>query len=257
MTGSPLSSLAALYRVGYLDLEQKDPLFWERFESFEPDSKALPRLYRVEEFPKLDEPGLAHLEDFIRLKRLDLVFIDTLIRVRPSSRGKNATEADAELLAPVTKLAHKLNCHICVLAHTGKRREIETPLDMIAATSALAAAVDDVLVISMAKDNEKTHRYLHITGRHLSQPGSYLIERTDFGFRLLGEASEVLEGALQKQVLAYLRSSGARLTATELGKSLELKRLAVQKVLSKLAQRGLAAPCGSGKWATDHALRRK
>jgi hypothetical protein len=236
-------------RVGYLDLEQADPLFLERLNQFEPDKLALKRLYRVDAFPKFDAQGIEHLERLIKDKKLDLVIVDTLARVRPPSRGKGASEADAELLDPVTKVAHRTGCHVLIVAHNGKRKDHDNPIEMLAATSALAGAVDDVMILSKPQGGEtELRRNLFITGRHIREPGTYLIDRTQDGFDFIGEASDVIQGELQRKVLAFLRSERAPNTPTNIGKAVGTNRIGAQKAIGKLVARNLIVSCGDGKY---------
>jgi hypothetical protein len=245
-------------RVGLIDLEQADPLFVERLDQFSPDRSTLARLIRVNDFPKLDAQGIEALEELIEKQRLNLVIIDTLARVRPATRGKSATEADAELLDPVTKLAHRSGCHIQIVTHTGKRKDHDNPLDMLAATSALAGAVDDVFVIYRPQDAEnELRRNLFITGRHIREPGTYAIERTSGGFDLLGEAMEVIHGQLQKKVLAFMRGERRPLSPLNIARGIGEQRIAVQKVIAKLCDKHLATPAGNGLYELpEDAVRR-
>lgn len=139
-------------RVGYLDLEQADPLYLERLAQFHPNPKALKRLLRINAFPKFDSAGIEQLGNLIVDHRLDAVFVDTLARVRNvGGPSRSATDVDAELLDPATKLAHRTGCHIMIGAHCGKRKDYDNPIDMLASTSALAAAADDCFIIFKPK----------------------------------------------------------------------------------------------------------
>jgi hypothetical protein len=246
-------------RVGYLDLEQADPLFIERLSQFEPDTSALKRLFRVNAFPKFDAEGVTKLDQLIVDKRLDAVFVDTVARVRPAERGRSASVVDAELLDPVTKISHRRRCHIMIGAHNGKRKDHDNPADMIAATSALSGAVDDLLIIFKPPLAEhELRRNLFVTGRHVRTPGTYVIDRTSNGFNFLGDAADVLEGALQKDVLAVLRGRNMPATPSEIAKALGKQRMPIQKVLPKLIDRRLIMAAGDGKYESlDSAIKRR
>lgn len=246
-------------RVGYLDLEQADPLFMERLKQFNPKEKALKRLFRINAFPKFDADGISELERLIVKKRLDVCFVDTIARVRAPERGRSASAQDAELLDPVTKIAHNTNCHVCVLAHNGKRKDFDNPADMIAATAALSGAVDDLMVIFKPdRADRELQRNLFLSGRHIRAPGVYVIDRTDSGFEFLGEASDVIEGEVQKNVLAALNGAKNPMTPTEIGKLIGRDRIAVQKVLPKLLERRIVFTEGSGRYENmDTAIKNR
>jgi RecA-family ATPase/biotin operon repressor len=236
------------FRVGYIDLEQSDGVFYMRLKEFEPNAAAVKRLFRLTppKF-KLDEQGLDELEQFIQRYQLDLLIIDTLARVRTHQRGMSASQIDADLLEPITKLAHETGCHILIITHTGKRKDYENPLDMIGSTSQLAAAVDDVLVLYKPENaDSELRRHLFVAGRHITAAGTYVIERTRSGFTLMGEASEILQGEAQKQVLAALRSQLTAATPQQIAAMLGKSRSAVHKVLSKLVDQKLVITNGKG-----------
>ena len=245
-------------RVGYLDLEQADPLFKERLEQFDPDK--VRGLYRINKFPVFDADGVATLERMIVDKRLELVVVDTVARIRdPNSRG-NASEIDAALLDPITKMAHSTGCHIQLVAQNGKRKDKDNPLEMLAATNQLAAAVDDVLILFKPENAEhELRRNLFVTGRHIRSPGTYLIDRTDTDFQFLGEAATALQGQLQKDVLAVLRGMHGMqgpLSPSDIGGVLGKQRIAVQKVLAKLVDRQLVATAGGKYSSLENAIKR-
>jgi hypothetical protein len=120
---------------------------------------------------------------------------------------------------------------------------------MLAATSALAGAVDDVMILSKPQGGEtELRRNLFVTGRHIREPGTYLIDRTQDGFDFVGEASEVIQGELQKKVLAFLRSERVPSTPTVIGKAVGTDRIGAQKAIGKLVTRSLIVSCGDGKY---------
>jgi hypothetical protein len=142
-------------------------------------------------------------------------------------------------------------------AHCGKRKDYDNPIDMLAATSALAGAADDCMILFKPPEAEhELRRTLFVSGRHMRRPGSYMLDRTDTGFDFLGDVVRVLEGALQKEVLAVLRSSKAPATPTVIGHTLNKPRMSVQKVLLKLVKRGLVISSGNGQYtAIDNAIK--
>jgi hypothetical protein len=229
-------------RVGYIDIEQSKALFVATLNRFRPDPDARGSFQRfpMEKF-KLDARGLEELENLIKRERLELLVIDSVIRIRPTASKGSVTQQDAELLDPVTKMAHRTMCHIMLLAHTGKRKDFDNPLDMIGSTSQLAAAVDDVFIIYKPKnESNKYLRHLFVTGRHIPDFGTYVIESQTDGFAFYGEETDVVEGGSQKEVIAVLRDQFAGSgTPAQLAKALAKSPNAIVKLLIKLKDRGL------------------
>ena len=137
--------------------------------------------------------GLAELERLILGERLDTVIIDSWTRAMPAMRpGAGVFMGEAEIMQRLTNLAHRLGCLIIVIAHGGKRDAADDPMQMIAATNALPASVDDVLVLFKDGDdvNGTVRRKLFVSGRNIAKPGTYILERheTQAAFVLRREA---------------------------------------------------------------------
>ncbi|MCU0760820.1 MAG: AAA family ATPase, partial [Steroidobacteraceae bacterium] len=165
-------------KAAYLDLEQDVALFTKRFTSF--GVTKAPRLSRVGQFPVLDEAGRDELRRFIKRHGINLLVIDTMVRVRPPpTRGVSVFDSEAQFLHPLTQMAHEMRVHIMIIAHAGKRKDMDDPLLMIAGTQGLAASVDDVFVLFNKGDDEGgvTRRRLFVTGRHIERPGTYVLQR--------------------------------------------------------------------------------
>jgi hypothetical protein len=227
-------------RAALLDLEQTDALFHERLKLFGAKEEDTTNLLRFPKWAKLDAEGIQQLENLIADEKLQLVVIDTLARAKAApARGRSATDQDAEVMDPITKLAHRTGCHILTLTHTGKRKDFDNPLDMIAATTALAGAVDDVFILYKHPDDDdeqRIRRRFFATGRHISEPGTYVLDKLGQEFVLTGTDYDTISGERQKDVMKILSTSERAMTGKDIADRLGKSRSNIAHALGKLVE---------------------
>jgi putative DNA primase/helicase len=243
------------YRIAIIDYEQSEGKAAELFARF--GVKSMPGLLRLDAFPKLDEAGIDELGNLIVAEKLDLVIIDSLTRMAPTPpRGKSVFAAEADLMQGVTNLSHETDAHIMTIAHQGKRDAADDPMLAIAGTNALAASVDDVAVLFKEGDDTSgtIQRKLFVTGRNVSQPGTYVLEMPlgAAGFTLKGSEEAFVRGEMRQRIMGLL-GGGATMTPTDLAKSLNRNRGQVHHALASLVDDKFIVAVGKGGYATRTA----
>ena len=136
---------------------------------------------------RLDEGGFEDLEDWISEHQPSLIILDTLARMKPTSKGKNEYEADYAALLPLQELAGKHGISIIVIHHLRKMTG-DDPLDMVSGTTGLTGAVDNVLVLDRKSDGVTLYgrgREMETSIWHSNSTmgfGEFLVTLTPLGF---------------------------------------------------------------------------
>jgi len=248
-------NISKKHRIAIIDYEQSEGKAAELFARFA--VKSMPGLLRLDAFPKLDEAGIDALGNLIVAEKLDLVIIDSLTRMAPMpARGKSVFAAEADLMQGVTNLSHETDTHIMTIAHQGKRDAADDPMLAIAGTNALAASVDDIAVLFKEGDDTSgaIQRKLFVTGRNVSQPGTYMLEMAQgaAGFVLKGSEEAYVRGEMRQRIMGLL-GGGATMSPNDLAKSLNRNRGQVHHALASLVDDKFVVATGKGGYATRTA----
>lgn len=127
------------------------------------------------QWPRLDEGGLAQLETYLQTHRQTrLVIIDTWTKVAPgtAARARTQYEGDYAALAPLKQIADR--AHICILViHHLRKAPGQDVLDEITGSTGLTGAVDGLLVLKRAREQEQGT--LFVTGRDIQEQSLSLL----------------------------------------------------------------------------------
>jgi hypothetical protein len=243
------------YRVAIIDYEQSDAIAHGLIARF--GVKKVRGMKRLgNKFPKMDEAGVAALRRLIVGEKLDLVIMDSLVRMMPGQdKPTSVFQHEGKVMQRLTELAHETGCHIMVIAHAGKRDAADDPMQMIAGTNALPASVDDVLVLFKDQDSDDTGgakaRKLFVNGRHIAKSGTYVLEKLDQQpcFVLKGEEAVFVRGATCKKLMELLGGAEDALTVSDLAQLLSRNRGTIHKALGGLIKDRLVVKL-KGKYTT-------
>ena len=100
------------------------------------------------EFPILDEHGLKELEERITDGGFNVVFIDTMQKIRPESRtGGTAYEKDKRFGDSLEAVAERTKTAIFAIHHTNRRTDWVTPFHAISGSEGLIAACNSGIML--------------------------------------------------------------------------------------------------------------
>lgn len=244
--------------VLYMDLEQSDSLAYQSVARLRLAGDWPTNFWRINQVPVLDEAGLETLERLIDRLRMDLVIIDTWLRVDPSDlmEGRNVFAKQGAAVQRVTEMAHRKNLHISMLVHAGKRSDPGDPSLQVAGTSAMTASVDDIIVVSYAgspQDEEDggdaaSRRIITTMGRNYSTSGSrFVVERREGRLEMLGDEHQVTRNLNQQAILDAL-ADGGEMTTAEIADQIGRPRPGTSRSLYQLERSGRVERLGRRGW---------
>jgi hypothetical protein len=175
-----------------------------------------------------------------------LIVIDILEKVRPPrTKGGSVYADDYAAVAPLQKLAQDRGIAVVIVHHTNKAKADDfrnTP----SGSESLLGGVDTLW--SLKRIAGETAAMLQITGREVLEHAAIPLQFKDgFWSAMFGQDGVVLNPAHQA-IITTLRTAGYPMTPTQLATVLEVKLSTMKVHLLRLAERGLVAKAGDGKY---------
>ena len=191
-----------------------------------------PRLNFAQEWPKLDNGGIAKLEEWLTAHPMArLVVIDVWKRVR-QARRKNGDpySEDYEHLVELKTLADRFDVTVLVIHHT-RKAEAADVLDEVNATTGASGACDSILVLHRSRTAADAE--IWITGRDLEEGRKAL--RFDKGsWALLGDSSEVARSSQRQDILRAVNAVNGGLTPVDVAEVLQKDRKTIKALMWKM-----------------------
>ena len=165
----------------------------------------------------------------------EVVFIDTLQRIRPPSKpGAGMYESDSNFLSEIQTLALEFDAMVMCLHHVRKATS-KDPFEMVSGSNGLMGVADCTIVIDSPRGS--TERTMHIIGRDVDEMS--LAMTFDNGrWDMLGDASQVRIGKERQQILDTLKAASEPMTPKQVADILGKSRSNVNKLLLKLQTEG-------------------
>ncbi|ABB16095.1 DNA repair protein RadA domain protein [Carboxydothermus hydrogenoformans Z-2901] len=188
-------------------------------------------------WPKLNEKGLTLLEETIKQAGIQVVIIDTLAKVKPSSKSKVVSlyDNDYEMLGSLKELADRLGITVVIVHHL-RKSESEDPLEEVSGTTGITGAVDTILVLKRART--EADGTLFITGRDCEE--QELALRFNAGrWEVLGEAKLYEISKERREILEAIEKLGGSASPKEIAEITERPHGSVKHLLRKLEEDGL------------------
>jgi hypothetical protein len=207
------------------------------------------RLHLETSWPRLDEGGIEHLDDWLLANpNTRLVIVDVWPRLRPRrKRAADIFQEDYDHGALAKKIADDHHCAILVIHHCRKLAS-DDAFDTIMGTVGTAAAADTLMVI--ARTRGQRDAILNVTGRDVDEKELALrFDANDCHWSLLGDAAAVRLSREREQVLELLASAKAPMTPKEIAGLLSKPDGAVRKLLWTMANDGQIAGDGGRYFA--------
>jgi hypothetical protein len=168
-------------------------------------------------WPRLDQGGLQHLDDWIVLHPdTRLVVIDTVAKMRKKPTGNsNLCAEDYAVGEDLIQLAHRHRIAVVLVGHTRKAKS-DDPVEMISGTLGLPASMDGILVLK--RERGQGTASLYVTGRDVPEEHTYGLRWDKQACRWLieGDAGEVLVNDARRVIVAVLRRENRPLSARQI-----------------------------------------
>jgi hypothetical protein len=234
--------------VLYLALEDNDRRMQERLKAvLGPGAEVPEGFYYATSWPRMDQDGLAALEDWIVAHpKARLIIIDPWVKVKPRIKarpGETGYDADYEALEGLKRLADTY--HLCILVQFHLRKaSAEDPFDELNGTSGITACADGFLSLKRAR-GEATAA-LWGTGRDYQEDVDLAL-RFDRGiWTILGSASVYALSQASREVIEVLTAAGQPLRPKEIADLLGMPVATIRKRLLDMKQRGEVFDTGKG-----------
>jgi len=198
------------------------------------------------EMSRLDMGGLDQLRAWIASNpTAKLIIIDTLAKVRSGAQAReSAYEADYREVSSLKALAEETGVSIVVVTHT-RKAEADDPYDTVSGTLGITGAADGTLIL--CRDGQGVT--LRATGRDVAEIETAVeFDRAFFGWRELGEASEVRRSDERAALLKTLMDTGKPMTSRELAAETGQTDGAVRRLLAKMVKAGEVRKPATGRY---------
>jgi AAA domain len=195
--------------VLHLTLEDSERRFQRRMKKyFGADRSTWPaRMTIATKWRHLDKGGIDDIREWCKsVPSPTLVTIDTLKKVRPATKGKDANYgSDYEANEQLVQLCHDFPGLAILVAHHDRKMDADDPFDTVSGTLGLTGGVDAIAIL-------KRHRQgvtLYIQGRDLldSVEKAVNFDRETGRRMILGEAGEVHRSKDERAVIEALRAA--------------------------------------------------
>lgn len=204
-------------------------------------------------WPMVDEgffDNLAHYLDAHPACRL--VIVDTLGKIRGRPNGKlSIFQQDYSDISAFQKFAALRNIAL-ILVHHARKQGSDDVMDQISGTSAVQAAVDNLLVLTRKRG--QTAGILSISGKDIEEEGEYALDfdKTTGRWMWLGEAGQVKRDSEQQKVYDLLAARIDPMAPSDIAEELGISRESVKKSLNRLKKLGSVENPAKGLWTSGH-----
>ena len=234
-----------------LSLEDTEIRLRKRLVQVIPDLRDIPEnLDMMTEFPRLDQEGLATLDDEIKRNGYRLVIIDTWGKTKPvgqTKRGENVYETDVRLVSEVKKIADRYETSIILVHHLKKGGSREPDwLESLSGSMGLSATVDGLLAIE--RDRKAVLGILKRTGRDLEDDEDIGLKWLQPGWEFNGDAREMMQSAARKEILSSIARAKEPVTPKYVVLDTGGKDSTIRVHLMNMKNAGLVAVTSDGKY---------
>jgi hypothetical protein len=245
--GMTLGKTLSRGTVLYAALEDGERRLKSRMEKVAAGGEWPARLEFWTNMERLENGGLSQLRHWISsADDPRLVIIDTFAKVRsPKGRDESPYEADYRAAGLLKSLADETGVAI-ILVHHVRKMESDDPMDAVSGTAGLTGAVDTILVLKRTADGVT----LFGRGRDIEDLELAVeFERDVCRWRVLGEAADVRRSGERVAILDAMRAEGAPMTPVEVSAVTGRARIAVRRLITKMAADGEVKRLERGKYS--------
>jgi hypothetical protein len=212
------------------------------------------RMTIVPQWRRLDQGGIDDIRDWCKsVPNPILVTIDTLKKVRPTTRGTETNYAtDYEANEQLVQLCHEFPGLAIIVAHHDRKMDADDPFDTISGTLGLTGGVDTIGLLKRSGQGIT----LHIQGRDLvdTVEKAVQLDRETCRWIILGEASDVQRSKEWRLVLDALRPAVDGLTVKAIMDETGLRaRNSLDLLLGRMVREGAIVRPKRGIYAASKA----
>jgi len=223
--------------VLYASLEDSERRLKTRMAKVCPSRGPWPsRLTFWTEMQPLEAGGIRQLADWVnRMPDPRLIIVDTFAKIRsPKGREETSYEADYRQAGALKRFADETGVAVVVVHHV-RKMEAEDPLDAVSGTTGLTGAVDTILIMK----REASGVVLYGRGRDIEEIEVAIeFQKDSCRWSVLGDAAEVRMSGERLQIIDALRTEGVPLTPAEIAAVTGMARVAVRRLVTKMAKAG-------------------
>ena len=233
--------------VFYLALEDNPRRMQSRMKCILPIGDWPERLEFQHELDKLDQGGLAEIEEWLNEKpNSKLIIIDTMQKVMPrKSQNANDYEYSVEHLGTLQRLAHEHEVSILLIHHERKSLTIDV-FDGVLGSVGYTASTDANLVLK--RERMQADAVLYLTGKDLEEKELGLDFDAKRGLWILKGNSDEFRLAPEQQAALEAVKAGYS-TPIRIGEAIGKSRTHAQNLLTFLLGKGLIEKIGYGKYS--------
>ncbi|MBU4217748.1 MAG: AAA family ATPase [Actinobacteria bacterium] len=219
------------------------------------DDAAPDSLHFFIDWPRLDDGGIEHLENWVtQHPNCRLIIVDTLAKVRERTKGNGHIYLDDySALQPLKSLADNHGITVLAVHHLRKSESLTDPLDEVSGSTGLTGSADAVMILKRSHDRSDSE--LMVVGRDMEDVELAVdFDSPTFTWQVLGPAEEYRQGETRAAIIEVVRESGdvgPKKIATRLDKNestikTHLKRMVDAGVLERDGRGHYSVPAGLG-----------
>lgn len=232
--------------VLYLALEDTDARLQHRAQKLLADSEAPANAYLRTQWPRVDQGGMQALALFLA-EHPDtcLIVIDTLAKIKPPPRSRNASSYDEEyaLIGDIKRVADEFGVAIVLVHHT-RKMEASDPLDEISGTTGITGAADGAWILK--RDRATRRGKLRITGRDVEEQDVPITLDDETMCWVVVDADEPEFLSESDFTVQVLERSTLPMTAKGVAEALEINESTAKMRLGRLVKDGRAVRSARG-----------
>jgi hypothetical protein len=233
--------------VLYLALEDSQRRLKDRMNK-KGISQAPERLTLVTDWPRLDDGGIAEMEQWAdAVENPALVIVDVFAKVRPpKGRHESPYDADYLPLSSLGQIARNSGIAMIVVHHL-RKADADDLLESLSGTNGLTGAADSVMVLH--KDSRTGQCRLYIRGRDIEEVERIVFFDRDTGtWSLLGELAEIGRTNERQAIMSLMRERDGPLAPKEAAAILGKNYEAVRKIMFRMEKAAEIEKVGKGQY---------
>lgn len=235
----------------YFGLEDSAVRLKSRLHKLLPDAETQPELLKIGQAAALErlyQGGTDQLNNYLsENKHIRLVVIDTLAKVKPTTKKQNTYDEDSEIMGKLQQIAIEHGISL-VLVHHVRKAEADDVFDMISGSMGLQGVADAMLVLN--KRRGSTDAELSVTGRDLQDDLNLAVSfnKDTAKWDVLGDASSFKLSQEREEILKVLKSATEPMSPTEISACLDRSTDNVKALLSRMKFEGQIDKKGRGMY---------
>lgn len=239
--------------VLYLALEDNLRRLKKRMEILLHGEPGSARLHLATEWPRIGDGGLRELRTWLESHpEARLVIIDTLARLKPPRRQRDAYDADYSIGKVLKTLADEFSVAIMVVHHLRKMVSDDDVMDQISGTLGLTGGTDGAIVLDRKRGERDA--VLHVTGRDIEEELSLALhwEQESATWAVTGNA--IKASTDERQIVINLLRDGEAWSPEMIAKETGDRLNTVQKLLKRMHNDGEISRTGKANQGYRYRL---